>query len=493
MDRIKVLFLAANPVGTPALRLDEEIREIQAKLRAAEHRDLELISRMAVGPDDLQQALLEHRPHVVHFSGHGSRAEKIALEAGDGTAKPVSKTALVRLFQVLKDNVRVILLNACYSRPQAEAITQVIDCAIGMNEAIGDRAAITFAASFYRALGFGRSVKEAFELGRAALLLEDSPEANTPELLIRSGVDPAAITLVGTPPPAAPAAPGVDQANAEKVIVVVDLSRYSDIARQLEQHFGAHTVRELNTQIQGLITGALESVGVPVHELPYKGTGDGAIVTLGTPEQASRFAEALHHAARTHNWGKEVPLAQRHFRIGVWTGQVQLDRRATADGRFVGFEMAGTAIANAVQLEGACRTGEVLISPDTWVALPKAMRREYGGQEEVKGKRGERFRAHRRKVVEPAPWDVGEPLPQERKGYSGVVKVGVCSRLVHDWRALADILEIPEVDRSAFTQGRKPHGVWEWLERRGKLGELERALAAIGREDLVEMLRQDPQ
>ena len=47
-----------------------------------------------------------------------------------------------------------MILNACYSKKQAEAITQVIDCAIGMNDAIGDEAAITFAASFYRAIGF---------------------------------------------------------------------------------------------------------------------------------------------------------------------------------------------------------------------------------------------------------------------------------------------------------------------------------------------------
>ena len=75
------------------------------------------------------------------------------------------------------------MLNACYSRPQAEALAQTIDCTVGMNRAIGDEAAIVFAASFYRAIGFGRSVKEAFELGKAALLLEGIPEDETPELI----------------------------------------------------------------------------------------------------------------------------------------------------------------------------------------------------------------------------------------------------------------------------------------------------------------------
>ena len=65
-----------------------------------------------------------------------------------------------------------------------------------MNQAIGDSAAITFAAAFYQAIGFGRSVKVAFESGKAALLLDGSPEENTPVLLFRTGVDPDKVFLV---------------------------------------------------------------------------------------------------------------------------------------------------------------------------------------------------------------------------------------------------------------------------------------------------------
>ena len=92
----------------------------------------------------------------------------------------------------------MIVLNAWYSGPQAEAIVEVIDCAIGMNSSIGDEAAITFAAHFYQAIGFGRSVKEAFEAGKAALMLEGIPEERTPELLVRKGVDPSTIFLIGS-------------------------------------------------------------------------------------------------------------------------------------------------------------------------------------------------------------------------------------------------------------------------------------------------------
>ena len=200
MSKIKVLFLAANPAGTQPLQLDEEIRRITAKIRAAEYRDsLEMVSRWAVRPDDLLQALLEVKPHVVHFSGHGSAAAELIVLDDRSNPKPVSKEALIHLFRILKDNVRVVVLNACYSRPQAEALAETIDYTVGMNQPIGDAAAIVFAASFYRATGFGRSVQEAFDLGKVALLLEGIPEDQTPELFVRKSVDASALSLVGPP------------------------------------------------------------------------------------------------------------------------------------------------------------------------------------------------------------------------------------------------------------------------------------------------------
>jgi CHAT domain-containing protein len=197
MHKVKVLFLASDPFKQSALALDEEIRAITAKFRSAEYRDaLELVSSFAVQPGDLQALLLEHRPHVVHFSGHGSQAEQIILKDKDGQPKPVSKEALVDLFDVLRDNIRVVVLNACHTKPQAEAIVQSVDCAIGMNAAIGDDAAILFAAAFYQALGFGRDVETAFKLGKGALKLEGIPEDQTPELHHRKGVKPAKVFLV---------------------------------------------------------------------------------------------------------------------------------------------------------------------------------------------------------------------------------------------------------------------------------------------------------
>ena len=146
MDKIKIIFLAANPESTTHLKLDEEIHAITEKIRLSEHRDyLEIISHWATRADDLLQALNLHKPQIVHFSSHGNRNGQILLVDNSGNARPVSTKALKALFTTLKDNIRLVVLNACDSRIQAEAIAEVIDFAIGMNAAIEDQAAIVFA------------------------------------------------------------------------------------------------------------------------------------------------------------------------------------------------------------------------------------------------------------------------------------------------------------------------------------------------------------
>ena len=194
---VKILFLAANPKGTEPLRLDQEVREIdEALLQKAEFRDkFELKQQWAVRVSDLQAHLLRFQPDIVHFSGHGSSEGKIVLEDNNGNIRTVSEDALSQLFSLLKDNIRCVVLNACYSASQAQAISEHIDCVIGMSKAIGDTAAISFAKSFYQALGFGRSIDTAFKLGVSQIDLEGLNEQDTPKLL-SPNIDPQKMVFV---------------------------------------------------------------------------------------------------------------------------------------------------------------------------------------------------------------------------------------------------------------------------------------------------------
>lgn len=195
---MKILFLAANPMdGATRLRIDEEIREIDQKIHSSTLRaQIELVSEWAVRARDLQAALLRHEPDIVHFSGHGSQASEIMLEDDAGNSKAVSRKALSDLFRILKENIRVVVLNACYAKDQAQLLTRTIDFTIGMNAAIENNDSIIFAAHFYQSLAFGRSVKEAFELAVNQLDLEGRAGAQVPKLLVRKGADPSKSWLV---------------------------------------------------------------------------------------------------------------------------------------------------------------------------------------------------------------------------------------------------------------------------------------------------------
>jgi hypothetical protein len=198
MDKkCRILFLAANPLTTGRLQIDEELRSVRQKIEAAEFRDdVTLEIGVAVRPDDILQLLNRHDPHVLHFSGHGSATDGIALSGEAGDVKFLSEEAIERLFVAMSGRIRLVVLNACSTEDQAKAIGNHIDCVVGMSRSISDDAAALFAASLYRALAFGKSIQNAFEQALAAIALEGLGEADTPRLFVRAGVSADEITLM---------------------------------------------------------------------------------------------------------------------------------------------------------------------------------------------------------------------------------------------------------------------------------------------------------
>jgi hypothetical protein len=193
---ISVLFLAANPVSTPQLALDMEIRQIEDHLRGAPLAHLvSLKSKWAVRPDDLLRLLNDGPPDILHFSGHGTPGSELVLMGQDGTPRPVAPEALTSLFGAFTGQVRVVVLNSCYSDGQAASIVPNVDVTVGMRSEVGDEAARAFAAAFYRALAYGRTVQEAFEQSRVGMLLETGAGADIPVLRCRSGIDASTYVL----------------------------------------------------------------------------------------------------------------------------------------------------------------------------------------------------------------------------------------------------------------------------------------------------------
>jgi formylglycine-generating enzyme required for sulfatase activity len=190
MDTRKILILSVNPKGTQPLRLAEEVREIKDGLQRSKYRDqYEVKTAEAVRVRDIHRAILDNEPNIVHFCGHGAREEGLVFEDEMGQEKLVSAEALAGLFELFANQVDCILLNACYSQVQAEAIAKYINHVIGMSQAIGDKASIEFAVGFYDALGAGKSVEFAYKLGCNTILRAGISENLTPQLLNKEALN----------------------------------------------------------------------------------------------------------------------------------------------------------------------------------------------------------------------------------------------------------------------------------------------------------------
>jgi hypothetical protein len=74
------------------------------------------------------------------------------------------------------------------------------------------------------------------------------------------------------------------------------------------------------------------------------------------------------------------------------------------------------------------------------------------------------------------------------KAFSGATKVRVCQPLHKHWEDLADWFDIPLHHRALFGHGREPQGVWEWLEERDKITELNDALIELGLNHVASLL-----
>ncbi len=160
------------------------MREIRERLQLSKDgRQFHLTERHCVRPADLTQAILDVEPNIIHFSGHGTRSGSLILEDQNGSSQPVPAHALRALFALFSDRISCVVLNACHSQVQAAAIAESIGYVIAMSSEIADGAAINFSMGFYRALGYKKSVEDAYQFGLTEMRLHSSGDYTVPVLL----------------------------------------------------------------------------------------------------------------------------------------------------------------------------------------------------------------------------------------------------------------------------------------------------------------------
>ena len=184
---VKILFLAADPSDERRLRLLQELRDIRERLQLSKDRDKFILeSRESLRVGDITQVIFDVEPQIVHFSGHGTSTGELYFESLTGKSQLVQADALANLFELVADKIDCVVLNACYSEIEAKAIAQYIRFVIGMNQDIGDQAAIAFSVGFYKALAANYSIEEAYKFGCVEIQLYNLPEASQTSYLYKS-------------------------------------------------------------------------------------------------------------------------------------------------------------------------------------------------------------------------------------------------------------------------------------------------------------------
>jgi len=178
-ETLRILVVAATPVDEPPLDWQNEIALLKeaveplARLGRVRFSTCEHATR-----ESLHVALVENHPDVVHFVGHGEydlseQQGFLVLEDERRHSVYVDATELARLLRRYGTNA--VILNACESARGIWAglaptlVRADIPAVVAMQWPIEDRAAITFAKSFYRTLAAGRTIDECVSEGRVAM------------------------------------------------------------------------------------------------------------------------------------------------------------------------------------------------------------------------------------------------------------------------------------------------------------------------------------
>ena len=185
--KLKILFMSANP--SKDLNLDEEIRDVRMAIQSYAKHDVEMIHQPAVRLEDMINLLNSEQPHILHFAGHGYAESGELYMIDDDTKKDkiIPYESLSLLFDSVKEgNLKLVFLNSCYSKVQADAILESIDYVIGMNDEIADDSAKIFSTQFYSSFVAGVSLVNSFKQAKAKVTEKYPSQKNIPELLTRS-------------------------------------------------------------------------------------------------------------------------------------------------------------------------------------------------------------------------------------------------------------------------------------------------------------------
>lgn len=195
-DRISILFVTANPPGTAELKLQNEETAVRRGLLTGRFgMQFVVIPVRCATVQQLQAALTQHKPRIVHFASHGD-ADHLIMHADGGGPHYLPKSALAFMLPLLSEHTRIVVMNSCFGSVEAQQIADAVGVAIGLRKKISTGGAAALAEGFYLGLADGVSVKDSYLRGVASLGAAVPPEKDLPQLLSSRSLDVATAKFI---------------------------------------------------------------------------------------------------------------------------------------------------------------------------------------------------------------------------------------------------------------------------------------------------------
>ncbi len=171
-ENIRILFIAANPIGTPRFELEKEFLAIR-RIFANKRNHFDVIELFNTTLDSLFEKVKTERPDILHISGPATENHLI-LHRDNDHVRSVPYHYLSAAFRMFHPYVKCLFVNTMCSKVFLKKVSMSLEAAIGSEILLADNDAIVFSTGWYSAIAQGESRKDAFNFGMK-LLQEHQP------------------------------------------------------------------------------------------------------------------------------------------------------------------------------------------------------------------------------------------------------------------------------------------------------------------------------
>jgi len=177
---------------------DNEYKDLVDIISSSDYRDnSKQTLLLPTNLKDIIDTLNREKPHIVHFSGHGSSEGKLEiLDSSGHYDEHISGETLRGLFKTIK-SVRFIFFNTCYSKSFGELLIQEIDYILVMEGKIQNRTAKDISNRFYKSFLANQTIQDSFK--QIEVYLSNSSEKDIPKLLNRDNISDITIENITNP------------------------------------------------------------------------------------------------------------------------------------------------------------------------------------------------------------------------------------------------------------------------------------------------------